>query len=120
MWTWKISTGTLSRDGRPIASGYSGRGEGKNNPAWQKVKGQGPIPVGMYSIGAPHDSAEVGPYALALTPMAGNEMYGRGDFLAHGDSTTHPGWASKGCIILARIIRRLIWNSGDRVLKVVA
>ena len=33
--------------------GYSGHGEGKNNPAMQKVPNVGPIPVGKYTIGQP-------------------------------------------------------------------
>ncbi len=38
--------------------------------------------------------------------------------MIHGDSTTEPGQASQGCIILPLQIRKKIWDSNDRDLRV--
>ena len=121
MWTYSQSTGVLTDPlGTRTATGYSGKGDGKNNPAMQDVKAVGPIPRGKWLItGKPYDSARVGPYALVLEPMAGTITFGRGDFRIHGDSKSNPGTASNGCIILSRTIRALIYNSGDKVVQVV-
>jgi hypothetical protein len=124
MWTWDQSAGTLSRDGKVVARGYSGRDLGKNNPAMEGARGIGPIPRGRWTIGAPYDSKNTGKYTLTVTACDGNgddthQPTGRGAFRIHGDSIANPGTASHGCIILPRAIRELIWNSGDRDLEVV-
>lgn len=117
-WWYEQANGTLSQNGTIVASGYSGHGDGKNNPALQNVPDVGPIPVGSYSIGEPCDTQTHGPYVLRLTPDAKNDMCGRAGFLIHGDSKEHPGTASHGCIILPRAVREQIWASGDRILEV--
>jgi hypothetical protein len=70
----------------------------------------GPIPVGLYQIGAPQDTPEHGPYVLRLIPDAGNTMWGRAGFLIHGDEVAHIGehLASRGCVILHRATREKI------------
>lgn len=118
-WTYAQKSGGLQRDGKPIATGYSGAGVGKNNPAQQNVPNVGPIPQGDWTIaGPPVDTAEHGPYVLRLNPASGTETFGRSGFLMHGDSREHPGCASHGCVILPRAVREQIWNSGDRILEV--
>lgn len=120
MWTYEQSTGRIIRaDGEIIGQGYSGAGEGKNNPDMQEIVDIGPIPAGRYLIGAPVDTTRHGPYALALDPEPTNEMFGRSEFLIHGDSIPHPGDASEGCIIQLRSVREDIWKSGDHVLDVI-
>jgi lipoprotein-anchoring transpeptidase ErfK/SrfK len=122
MWQWKIKEGELWRlDDRPHleARGYSGAPGFKNDPAATARKEEGPIPVGTYTIGAPHDTETHGPYVLPLTPDVGNKMYGRSAFLIHGDSIKAPGTASHGCIILPRSSRERIGTSGDHCLQVV-
>jgi len=99
--------------------GYSGKGEGKNNPAMENVKCVGPLPKGLYAIGDPYDSNHTGKFSLPLTPDKNNEMYGRGSFLIHGDSIANPGTASNGCIILPRMVRMKIDLSNDKILEVV-
>jgi len=47
-------------------------------------------------------------------------MFGRSNFLIHGDSVVHPGTASEGCIIAARYIREDIAKSPVKVLAVVS
>ena len=121
MWTFKQSTGELiNADGVSLAQGYSGKDVGKNNPYMQNIKETGPIPQGMYIIDAPEDSPKHGPFALPLTPYPTNEMFGRSEFLIHGDSIQHPGGASEGCVIMPRFVRDRIWESGDHDLQVIA
>jgi hypothetical protein len=120
-WTYSQRTGDLERDGTHVAVGYSGGGEGKNNPDKQSVPNVGPIPQGDWSIvGPPLNTEEHGPFVLRLNPVAGTETFNRSGFLMHGDSKEHPGCASKGCVILPRTVREQVWTSGDRDLKVIA
>ena len=119
MWIYEQASGKLcSTETGFVAYGYSGYGYGKNNPGAQSVHDIGPIPSGVYAIGNPFDSIEHGPFAMHLWPDAANQMFGRGDFLLHGDSIEHPGCASKGCIIMPRDVRQQVWQSGDRELQV--
>ena len=118
-WKYEQSTGELTRNSRHVAVGYSGAGDGKNNPDMQDVHNVGPIPRGTYTVCAPSDTETHGPYVLGLAPSASNNMCGRSGFLIHGDSKEHPGAASQGCIILPRAIREQIWDSRDEELEVV-
>jgi hypothetical protein len=123
MWTYAQGGGELSRDGMHVATGYSGFGEGKNNPALQGVPDVGPIPRGYYLIGAPEHVTTAGPhgpFVLRLVPDVDTRTAGRAGFLMHGDSIEHPGAASHGCIIMPRAVRELVAASGDRRLRVVA
>lgn len=120
MWTYIQFTGALIHYGMIFGYGYSGKGEGKNNPAMQHIHNVGPIPVGTYIIQPPHDSETHGPFVLPLLPNATNEMFGRSGFLIHGDSIKNPGTASEGCIILPRAVRNTIFKSEDVDLKVFA
>jgi hypothetical protein len=118
MWTYSQGTGKLlDPSGRHVATGYSGKGSGKNNCEMQHVKNVGPIPQGLYIMGKPYDSAKVGPFAIPLEPDQFNKMFGRSAFLIHGDNKT--GTASEGCIILPRKTRNAMFDSGKRVLKVI-
>jgi hypothetical protein len=121
MFAYRQQTGELlDAAGAVIGVGYSGIGDGKNNPAMQMVKGRGPIPEGLYTIGEERDDAQLGPVVMPLTPDAGDDEFGRCDFFMHGDSATHPGQASHGCIVMARSVRDLVSASADRRLQVVA
>lgn len=121
-WKYQISTGELSRvngSSEVVGVGYSGNGEGKNNPAMQEVRDVGPLPCGWYKIGAPQNTTDHGPFALPLTPAPTNKMYGRSGFWMHGDSIPHPGNASLGCMIQDRAVRALVAASGADDLEVV-
>ncbi len=60
-WTYSQGTGALTDpDGRHIHTGYSGKGQGRNNCAWQKVVGVGPIPQGLWVMGKVYNSRKVG------------------------------------------------------------
>ena len=120
MWTYAQKTGSLLQDGQAVATGYSGFDEGKNNPAMQAIHDVGPIPQGAWTIeGPPINTTEHGPFVLTLAPSSSTNTFGRSGFLMHGDSIHAPGTASKGCIIMARVFREQVWNSGDRDLEVV-
>lgn len=119
MWKWDQSAGKLYRDGRFVSSGYAGKGRGKNNPAMQSVVAVGPIPRGHWKITSVKNSPNTGPFTIVLEPKPGTDTLGRSAFRIHGDSVKAPGTASRGCIILPRIIRNEIWYSKDYDLEVV-
>jgi hypothetical protein len=104
-------TGRLEHDELGIVGfGYSGHGEGKNNPAMQAVRSTGPLPVGDYTIGQPEDRPHhTGAYSMALAPWPKNEMFGRSAFYIHGDKIGQPpGLNSLGCIVIGRVAREAI------------
>lgn len=115
-------TGSLYRPNRKLlAVGYSGHGQGLNNPAWQDHVGVGPIPCGRYTIGAVRDPPDhLGPVAMPLEPHSDNNMHGRSAFWIHGDNASLNHSASDGCLILARGFRQQIADSYVRDLTVVA
>ena len=108
-WTYDQRSGALTdSEGKVVAHGYSGFGDAKNNPDDEWLHGLGPIPRGNWRINlVPHNSDQVGPYALGLTPV-GHDAHGRSAFLIHGDSRSRPGQASHGCIILGPDVRHSI------------
>lgn len=121
MFTFQQSTGQLTKDGVAFGSGYSGMGEGVDNPADQYVPNVGPIPQGKYTIGAPIDltGGPHGPFVLPLTPDKSDVLEGRSGFLIHGDNTHANHTASKGCIIMPYAVRLRISKSGDNQLTVI-
>jgi hypothetical protein len=120
-WSYAQKTGELQQDGKPVATGYSGAGAGKNNPDMERVHNVGPIPQGEWTIaGPPIDTTTHGPYVLTLKPEPDTQTFGRSGFLMHGDSKDAPGCASQGCVIMPRPVREQVWKSGDRDLEVVA
>jgi len=120
MWTYQQHDGALLRDGEVVGWGYSGAGQGKNNPQLQHIHDVGPIPRGLWVIeGPPAYTMTPRSYVLRLTPTGDAKTYGRAGFLIHGDSIVNPGTASEGCVILSHLLRVTIWLSGDRELMVV-
>lgn len=99
--------------------GYSGNGQGLNNPAMEGVRDVGPIPQGEYVLGGTYNSQRVGPAAIIITPDPGNSAHGRSDFRIHGDNSRGNQSASNGCIIAPRAVRNVITASPDRNLRVV-
>jgi hypothetical protein len=57
--------------------------------------------------------------ACCLTPDPANDMCGRGGFLIHGDSISHPGDASDWCISVTRSERGAIVKTGLKLSIVV-
>jgi hypothetical protein len=119
---WKVDA---SGNATFVSSGYSGKGNGLNNPYDQDIQGEkgkadaGPIPAGNYTIGKMFDNTgKTGPGSMRLKPDAGNEMNGRSGFLIHGDNRKHDFSASEGCIILSQSARNAISSSGITRLEV--
>ena len=120
MWTLEQSTGHVSQDSAYKGTAYSGFGAGKNNPAMQDDRDIGPIPCGLYTMKAPFKSAVLGLFVMSLAPDPNNVMFGRDDFYCHGDSISHPGKASHGCMVASHFLRQMMWTSNDHELRVVA
>lgn len=116
-WTYKQSTGEMISPVGVVANGYSGRGEGKNNPKMQAMKKTGPVPRGTYTIGPPYEDPHKGPCVMRLTPDPSDEMFGRSGFLIHGDNSKHD--ASEGCIILGPLTRLAVAASANKILNVI-
>ena len=120
MWTYNSANGSLSKDGVLVGTGYSGHGDGINNPSLEQVHNVGPIPRGSFTISHFfNDPGGKGPVVARLTPDEGTDTFGRGGFMIHGDNSEHDGTASHGCIVLARSLREQIATSGDTILQVV-
>jgi len=119
MWVWASKRGALIAESCKAEFGYSGHGDGYNNPAMQHVRNVGPIPVGFYTIQSPADDDELGPHVLRLVPHSQNTMFGRSKFAIHGDKNGPPRQASEGCIILPRHVREMISGSHDTLLRVI-
>lgn len=117
MWSYSQSTGNLLLGTVIVSKGYSGHGEGRNNPAMQNVHETGPIPQGLYQIGPPVNLKKEGPFVLQIVPENKLMTFGRGEFLMHGDGVKTD--ASMGCIVMDRPTRERIWNSGDHRLTVI-
>lgn len=94
------SSGKITDDnGKLIATGWAGHGLGKNNPDWENVHDVGPLPKGLYRVGAWGDHPPLGPNSAPLTQVAGG-TYGRSGMYIHGPGTTDYGQESKGCIVV--------------------
>lgn len=115
MLTYHQSTGEIYIDDHYEGIGYSGKGNGRNNPEFESVAHVGPIPRGKYVIGTPYDSNKCGPMCFPLTPV-GHDAFGRRDFRIHGDNRTHD--ASEGCVIMGRTLRAKIWGD-EKLLEVI-
>jgi hypothetical protein len=116
MWFYAIPSGRLSYDGTNVATGYSGFGAGRNNLDMVNVPDVGPIPPGVYTIGAPYDDPHLGPHVMHLDAETGTNTYGRSLFRIHGNNVTND--ASHGCVILDRFTRQQISSSKDNTLTV--
>lgn len=117
-WEYDVATHTFTRNGETHTADYAGAEGYKNDSSKECEKNKGPLPRGTYTIGSPYNSVHTGKYTLNLTPNLSNAMCGRSAFRIHGASKKHPLESSEGCIIASITIRKSIWASGDRELKV--
>lgn len=113
---YRQEDGYTTLDGEGEGHGYSGHGEGLNNPAMEAVHNIGPVPKGKYLIGKAFDHPGKGPCVFRLTPV-GHNAHKRTGLMIHGDNLTHD--ASEGCIVLGRLVRHAIRNDAETVLEVV-
>ena len=120
MWTYNSTSGNLLHNGNYVGTGYSGNGQGLDDPDYEAVQSIGPIPRGSYSVGRFFDDPEgKGPLVAHLTPDPETNTFGRSGFMIHGDNVALNHSASHGCIILARALREQILASPDRTLRVI-
>ncbi|WP_380180946.1 tlde1 domain-containing protein [Kalamiella sp. sgz302252] len=119
-WTYNVMLKTFKHNGvYEFRARYAGAPGYKDNPEYECLKEQGPLPRGKYRIvGVPFTHKKAGLFTLRLEPDKNNSMCGRSGFLIHGDSKTKPGTASNGCIVLDPKFRERIWQSGDKELIV--
>jgi hypothetical protein len=118
MWTFVQSNGQLLNSTATLVGiGYAGNGAGKNNPAMQNVHNVGPLPVGIYGVGAPVNHTHLGPNAIPLIPDPANEMFGRSEFYCHAERIQPPpGLASDGCIVMEpESVRMWLAASGEKL-----
>ena len=103
------TTGRITKDdGEEVAIGWSGRGEGKANPAMQDVHSTGPLPKGVYRVDPWEEQhGHLGPLVAHLTMIQG-DSFGRDAFYIHGPSTTNYGEESMGCIVVPRVGRQCV------------
>lgn len=126
MLVYSQSTGRLTEFGtdKLIGTGYAGFKEGRNNPDADHQQALGPIPRGFWRIGAVYDSRRVGPRTIPLYKLDGDpgddidSVTGRSAFRIHGDNSRGDQSASRGCIVLPRVVREAIINGKDEILWV--
>ncbi len=118
--TYEQKTGHISLNGKRVGKGYSGYGIAANDPNLEHQRKIGPIPRGHWKIDRWQDTYPGrGPIVAVLSPV-GHDAHGRSGFLIHGDnSTPAPFDGSHGCIVLNRIIRQQLRDSGDMELEVI-
>jgi type VI secretion system (T6SS) effector TldE1-like protein len=120
MWSYDSANGNLSQDGTFVGTGYSGFGDGVNNPEEEMDADIGPIPRGEYTIDPFFDDpGGKGPIVAHLIPSSTTTIFNRSGFMIHGDNAAMNHTASHGCIILSRDLRQKIADSGDTSLEVV-
>ena len=109
--TYSQTSGEMhTPEGELVAKGWAGRGEGKNSTVHESVRSTGPLPRGLYKLGAWEDYHKgLGPMVVYLHQVEG-ETFGRDGFFIHGASmdTTLYGQESKGCIVIPRAGREKV------------
>lgn len=120
--TFEQSSGAIrDEDGMLIGKGWAGHGDGKNNPAMQSVHDIGPLPQGLYDVGAWEEiHPGLGPWVAHLAQVEG-ETFGRSAFFIHGPAVDPAkyGQESKGCIVVPRQIRLLIKGMNPDQIRVI-
>jgi len=114
-WRYQQSTGKLfDPSGAWIGTGYSGNGQWLDQPSAESIADHGPIPCGMWTIGAAETVPHLGPVVMAITPEPGTQTFGRSGFFCHGDNAAMDHTGSCGCIVLPPADRQQLADSADR------
>jgi len=119
-WTYCQSTGRLENaDHSRLFTGYSGNGEGLNNPQMDQVRGIGPLPAGTWTCGPLYDHPELGPDVRNLIPGPDAHAPERdlSTFRAHGDNAKRNKSASHGCLVLPHEVRVVELQTGDQIVS---
>ena len=77
-FVYSQKTGKLTLDGKEVGKGYSGHGDGKNNPEKEKMKNVGPIPAGVWTIGKAFKHDSKGLTVMRFTPSGTRPTAGTG------------------------------------------
>lgn len=111
-WDYSQSSGVLRFSGNlEYAGAYSGAWHAVNDPLYESMPFEGPIPRGRYRMKVrPPPHPPFAPPVIELAPE-GHNAFGRTDFLIHGENNPGSFSASAGCIILPHRIRKKIADS---------
>lgn len=112
-WVYSQSSGHFflsdSEDVRAfIARGYSGAIGHQNKPESQNLVALGPIPRGVWRIGAAYHHKRLGRLSIPIEAADPKTALGRSGFFIHGDNSASNGSASSGCIVLDFATRQFI------------
>jgi len=121
MWRYEQETGRLTTPwGSPCGKGYSGHGDGLNNPKMERIAGVGPIPRGRYTICAAYADSHLGPYVMPLAPINGTNTFGRTGFLVSGEPVTVEDERERlgESVVLTFMARSVLYATSDRELEV--
>jgi Protein of unknown function (DUF2778) len=109
---YDISSATVYLPNGEKLRAHSGRGENRDNPRSAPIKNRGVTPPNIYRL-SPRESLFHGVEALRMTPVGGNNMYGRDGFLTHTFMLRIRG-DSSGCVVFEQYPRFLAaYKRGD-------
>lgn len=109
---YDISAATVYMPNGEKLRAHSGRGENRDNPRSAAIKNRGVTPPNIYRL-TPRESLFHGVEALRMTPVGGNNMYGRDGFLTHTFMLRIRG-DSSGCVVFEQYPRFLAaYKRGD-------
>lgn len=109
---YDISAATVYLPNGEKLRAHSGRGENRDNPRSASIKNRGVTPPNIYRL-TPRESLFHGVEALRMTPVGGNNMYGRDGFLTHTFMLRIRG-DSSGCVVFEQYPRFLAaYKRGD-------
>lgn len=115
-FTYVQSTGQFKKGNEVLGTGYSGKGQARNNPAMQAQK-DGPIPQGRYWIAQRINDFKTGEPILVLHPEGGQAMNRIGENFDIQADSQPPGNAPG--IVLPRDVRDRIQIGNLTKLEVV-
>lgn len=129
MLIYSQSTGIMTLNGEQVAQGWAGNDgrpgvnpdhvHGYNNPDAQAISCIGPLPQGIYNIGAWGTHPVLGANSAPLTQVEG-DTFGRDGFLIHGPEAADPANSSEGCIVIPHDQRMAVMGTGETQVQVVA
>ncbi|MGV2127447.1 tlde1 domain-containing protein [Agrobacterium vitis] len=109
---YDISSATVYMPNGEKLVAHSGRGENRDNPRSVHIKNRGATPPNIYRLTL-RESLFHGVEALRMTPVGGNNMYGRDGFLTHTFLLRVRG-DSSGCVVFQEYPRFLAaYKRGD-------
>lgn len=129
--TFSQSQGTITQDDGTLVTDQAFAGndsrpgvnpthiQGRNNPDAQGIHKIGPLPQGVYTLGAWEEHPRLGPICSPLTQISG-ETFGRDAFYIHGPSSLDYANSSEGCIVVPHVPREAIMNLAPDTITVVA